>query len=106
MRVAQVIDAGQQCTELAAIAANAANRNTAETDPVIAALAPDQPGAAALAACALIGERDLERAVHRLGTRIGEEYPVQPRRHQQRDLRSRLEGQRMDELKGRGIVEE
>ena len=46
----QMIDAGQQRAEEFAVVDDAADRNAAEADAVIAALAADQPGARALAA--------------------------------------------------------
>ncbi len=45
--VRQVIDAGQHGAELAAVGADAADRDAAEADAVIAALAADQPRAPA-----------------------------------------------------------
>ena len=67
--VAEVIDAGEQRAELFAVGDHAADRDAAEIDAVIAALAADQAGAAALALHALIGERDLQRRLDRLRAR-------------------------------------
>ena len=72
-------------TEAPAVADDAADADTAEADAMIAALAPDQPRARPLSPRALDGERDLERRVHRFGPAVGEEYPVEPIRHQRRD---------------------
>src|SRR5262249_54609893 len=63
----QVIDAGQERTEEFPVVDNTADRDAAEADAVIAALAPDQPRAPAFAAHIVIGERDLERSVDCLG---------------------------------------
>ena len=84
VRVRQVVDAGEQRAEHLAVADDAADRDAAEADAVIAALAADQPRARAFAARAVIGERDLERRVDRFGAGIGEEDVVEALR---RDLR-------------------
>ena len=76
--VAQVVGA-RQGQEGAAVVDQAAHRDAAEADPVIALLAADQPGALALAAGAVVGERDLQRRVHRLRAGVGEEDPVEAR---------------------------
>ena len=99
--VRQVIDIGQQRAELLAVGADAAHRDAAEADAVIAALAPDQPHALRLAAGALVGERDLQRGVRALGAGVGEEDAVQPGRRVLGDLRRGLEGDRVAELEGR-----
>ncbi len=57
MGVGQMIDAGQQIAEMLAVVGNAANRRAADTDPVIAAFAPDQPRPACIAAELVIGQR-------------------------------------------------
>ena len=103
--VAQVVDAGQQRTELAAVADNPADRNPAEADPVIAALAPDQAGAAALADRPLVGERDLERGIDAFRTRIAEEDSVQPLRHQHGQPVCRFERTGVRKLEGRPEIE-
>ena len=48
--VRQMVDAGQQRAEQLAVVDDAADRDAAEADAVIAALAADEAGAAALAA--------------------------------------------------------
>ena len=55
-----------QVPEELAVAGDAADRDAAEADAVIAALAADQPGARAFAPRAVIGERDLQRGLDRL----------------------------------------
>jgi hypothetical protein len=74
----QVVHAGQHGAEHLAVAHHAADRDAAEVDAVVAALAADQPGALALAAGAVVGQRDLQRGVDRLGAGVGEEDLVQP----------------------------
>src|SRR5258705_8895624 len=101
----QVIDAGKQGAEQFAVVDDAADRDAAEADPVIAALAPDQPGARPFSAHRLPGERDLERGVDRLRTRIAEEHVVEVAGRERRYPVGELEGLRMAELEGRRIVE-
>ena len=60
-----------------AVAGDAADGDAAEADAVIAALAADQALARALAADAVIGERDLERGIDRLRAGVGEEHMVE-----------------------------
>ena len=93
VRVRQVIDARQHRAEELAVVDHAADRDAAEADAVVAALAADQAGARAFAAHAVIGERDLERGVDRLGARVREEHVVEALR---RDL-----GERVRELERR-----
>src|ERR1051325_5420452 len=62
----QVIDAGEKRAEEFAVVDDAADRNAAEADAVIAALAANQAGAAAFAADIVIGQRAFERGVDRL----------------------------------------
>ena len=101
----QMIDAGKQRAEEFAIVDDAADRNAAEADAVIAALAADQPGARALAAHVMVRERDFERGVDRFGSGIAEKHPVEPGRRQRRDPVRQLERLRMGELERRRVVE-
>jgi hypothetical protein len=75
--VGQVIDPCQQRTEELAVLDDAAHRDAAEADAVIAALAADQAGLAALALGVPIGEGNFEGRVHGLGARVAEEHVVQ-----------------------------
>ena len=69
----QMINPGQQGAEPLAVAGNPPHRDAAKADPVIATLATNQPGAGALTASPLPGQRNLERGIDRLGTRVGVE---------------------------------
>ena len=59
--VAHVVDPRQQGAELAPVADNPAGRDSAGPDPVVASLAPDQPGPSALPARPLVGECGRQR---------------------------------------------
>ena len=72
---------------------------------MIAALAADQAGARALAARAVIGERDLERGIDRLGAGVGEEHVVEPGRREVDQAVRQLEGRGMAHLEGRRVIE-
>ena len=100
-----MIDAGEQRAEEFAVADDAADRDAAEADAVIAALAPDQARARAFAADVVIGERDLERGVDRLRAGIAEEHMIEVFRRQRRDPARQLERLRMRELERRRVVE-
>ncbi len=91
----QMIDAGQQRAELLAVVDDAADRDAAEADAVIAALAADQPHARALAAHVVIGERDLQRGVDRLRAGIAEEHMIEIAGRQRGDAARQFEGLRM-----------
>jgi len=93
--VRQMIDAGQRGAEHLAVCHDAADRNAAEPNAVIAALAPDQPHARGFAAHIVIGERDLERGVDRFGARIAEEHVVEIARRERRDAARQFECLRM-----------
>ncbi len=105
VRVADVIDAGKQRAEMLAVGDDAADRDAAEIDAVIAALAADQADAAAVALHAVIGERDLQRRVDRLRAGIGEEHMVEALRRDRGQARGKLEHLRMAHLEGRRVVE-
>src|SRR3546814_19514498 len=82
MCVPQVIGAGNH-GEDAAVADDTADRNAAEADAVIAALAPDQACPRAPTDRTLIGPTALHRGIHRFRIRPGVENPIDPTR---RDL--------------------
>ena len=73
VRMAQVVHAGYARAEGAPVVDDAADCHAAKVDAVIATLAPDQTEAAAFAARAVIGQRDLERRVRRFRARVGKE---------------------------------
>ncbi len=64
--VGQMVDAGEQGAEILAVGRDPADRDAAEADAVIAALAADQPGLGPLASGAVVGQGDLKRGVDRL----------------------------------------
>ena len=59
----QMVHARQHVAELLAVGDDAADRDAAEADAVVAALAADEARARALALGLVVGERDLERRV-------------------------------------------
>ena len=91
IRCRQMIGAGEQRAEELAVVDDAADRNAAEADTMIAALAADQAGARAFAAHMVIGERDLERGVDRFRARIAEEHTVEIARRQRGDAAGEFE---------------
>ena len=104
--VRQVIDAGHHDrAEHLAVGDHAADRHAAEADAVIALLAPDEAGPAALAAQTLIAVGHLQRGIDRLGTRVGEEHARQSCRRHRRDAFGERERHRVGELEGGGVVE-
>src|SRR6187399_1029461 len=105
MGVANVVDASEERAEPFAIVGNTANRGAAEIDAVIAALASDQPRLRRVAICPMKGERNLERRLHRLGPRVGEEHVVEARRSDIDEFRRALEGPRMTHLERAGEIE-
>ena len=88
-----------------AVVGDAADRGAAEIDAVIAALAADQPRLRGVALHPVIGERDLERGLDRLGARVGEEHVVEAWRRDVDELRGAFEGARMAHLEGAGEIE-
>ncbi len=103
--VAQVVAAGQ-LGEDPAVVDDAADRDAAEADPVVAALAPDQAPALTLAAGPVVGQRDLQGAVHRFRAGVGEEdMVVGAVRGHLHQLVGKLEGDGMAELEAGRVVE-
>ena len=101
----QMVDAGQEGTEEFAVVDHAADRNAAEADAVIAALAADQALARAGPAHVVVGEGDLQRRVDGLRAGIAEEHVIEIAGRELGDARGELEGLRMGELEGRREIE-
>src|SRR5206468_4094377 len=89
--VREVIDSAERSPEHLAVRQDAADRDAAEADAVIAALAADQAHARGLAAYVVIGERDLERGIDRLRARIAEEDVIEIAGRERRDAACELE---------------
>ncbi len=105
MRMRHVVDAGQKRAEHLAVGDDAADRDAAEIDAVIAAFAADQAEAGAVALHPMVGQRHLERRLHRLRSGIGVEDVVHAFRRDIDEAVRKLEGLRVAELEGRGIIE-
>ena len=88
----------------AAIVDDTANRNPAKAGTVIAALAPDQSGARALAACALCCQRYFERRIDRLAARVGKKDSIQPLGHQIGNAAGQFKGEGVAKLKCRAEI--
>src|SRR4029079_1845666 len=74
-------------------------------DTVIAALSANQARLRRVVFCPVIGERDLERGLDRLGSRACEEYVIEARRGDVDKPRRALEGPRMAHLEAAGEIE-
>ena len=96
-----MIGAGQSHAELLAVGDHAADRDAAEADAVIAALAADQPHPRRIAAHSVIGERDLQRGIDRLRTGIAKKDMIEIARRQLGDAGGQFKRLRMAELEGR-----
>jgi hypothetical protein len=105
VRVRQVVDARQQRAEGLAVVADAAHRQAAEADPVVAALAPDQAGASALAARLVVGQRDLQRGIDGFRAGVGIEHLAELVVRVVHQPLGQLEGGRMAHLEGGRVVE-
>ena len=100
-----VVDAGKERAEELAVVDDSPDRDAAEADAMIAALAPDEAGALALALHVPVGHGDLQRGVAGLGARIREEDMVEIGRRKLGDAARELEGVGMSELEGRREIE-
>ena len=105
VRVAHVGDAGHAGAELAPVVDEPRQRDAAEIDAVVGALARDEHGAGALAARLVVGEGDLHRGVDRLGPGVAEEDPVEIARRELGNARRELELLRMRAQERRGEIE-
>src|SRR5260370_13428992 len=100
-----MIEPRQQRAVHLAVIDDAADRSAAKTDAVIAALAADQAGAAALALDLVIGQRDFERGIGGFGTGIAEENVIEAFGCEISDAACELKGLRNAELKRRRIIQ-
>ena len=105
MRVRQMIDPGQHGAEGLAVADDAADGNAAETGAVIAPLSPDQAGPGPLPPRPVIGERDLERRIHRFRSGVGEEDMIEAGGEHARHPRRQLKHLRMAHLEGGRVIQ-
>ena len=102
----QVADVRQQVIEVGvAIRRDTADRDPAESHAVVAAKPTHESRALVIAARLVIGDRDLERRIHRLGAGIGEEDVIQIARRQFGQLRRELKRERVPHVEARGVVE-
>ena len=105
VRVPHVGDARQARAELAPVVDEPRQRDAAEVDAVVGALARDEHVAPALAARLVVGERDLHRGVDGFGAGVGEEDAVEVARRQLGDARRELELLRVRAQERRAEVE-
>ena len=101
----QMVDTGQQRAEEFAVIDHTADRNAAEADAVITALAADQTGAGTFAADIVVGERNLQRSIDCLRPGVAEKHPVEIGRRQRRDPARQLERLRMREMECCRVIE-
>ncbi len=71
-----MVDTSQSRSEMLAVAGNAADRDAAEADAVIAAFTTDQARAQSVAAHAVIGEGNLQCGVDRFRSVIAKEHAI------------------------------
>src|SRR5260370_31045363 len=98
-----MIEPRQQRAVHLAVIDDAADRSAAKTDAVIAALAADQAGAAALALDLVIGQRDFERGIGGLRTGIAEENVIEAFWGEVRDAACQLKRLPESEFKKRRL---
>ncbi len=84
-----------------AVVGNPLQRSAADIDAVVAPLAGDEARLAGLAPCALPDVGDLHRGLDRLGSRVGEEHPVESGRRVLGQLLGEAKGHRRAELERR-----
>jgi hypothetical protein len=106
VRMRQMVDAGKlRRGKHLAVGDHPADRDAAEADAVIAALAADEAGARGLALHAVVSERDLQRGVDRLGARVDEEHVIEPVRRHRGDAVGEPERARVTHLERRAVVD-
>src|ERR1019366_3181298 len=101
----QMIDAGEQRAAQLAVPDDAADRDAAEADAVITALAANQPHARGVAAHIVKRQCDLERAVDRLRAGIAEEHMIEVAGGERGDAARQLERLGVRKLERRRVVE-
>jgi hypothetical protein len=100
-----MVDFAQQRPECRADVGNSADRDAAEIDPVIAALAADQPHPVGLAVGDVERARHLQRGVGGLAPRIDEEAAFEAVGKNGCERLGRREGERVPHLERRRIIE-
>ena len=105
MRVAQMVDAGEQSAEHLSVAADAADAHAAEIDAVIAALAADQAHLGGVALGAMIGDRHLQCRLDRFRTGVGEEDVIEALGRDIDEAGCGFESLVVAHLEGAGIIE-
>ena len=105
MGVGHVIDPAKKGAEHLAVVHDAADRDAAEVDAVIAAFAPDQPGPRALAPRPVIGDGEFQRRFHAFRAGVGVEHMLDALGRDIDQAVGKLERDGVAHLEGRGIVE-
>ena len=104
--VRQMVDArDHERREHLAVGEDAAHRDAAHADAVVAALAADDAGPRGLPACTMVGDRDLEGGVDRLGPGVDEEDLVVRASGERGDALGEGEGSGMAHLEARREIE-
>ena len=106
VRVRQVIHLRQQLRrKRLLVRLDAADRDATEAHAVVAAQPAHEARALRFAARLMVGQRDLQRAVHGLGPRVREEHMVDARGQDPLQLVRELEARRVPHLEARRKVE-
>ena len=101
----QMQHARQLGAERLAVVADAADARAAESGAVVAPLPAHEAGAGRFALGMVVGKRDLQGRIHRLGSRVREEHRVEiPGRHRRQSL-GQSKHRRMGDLERRRVVE-
>jgi hypothetical protein len=97
--------ARQSCAECISVLDQTAQRCAADVDTVVGSFARNKAHALSLAARPMVGERDFDRRIDRLGSGIAEKDVIEITRCQRRDAPRQLEPERVRRLKRRTIIE-
>jgi len=103
--VGQVIHSIQQTAEELADISNAADRNATKINAVIAALSTNQPLTSPFSPDSMVGDRNLQRRLHRFRAKIGEESVVYVTLQHYRQSIRKFKHTRMTHLESRRIIE-